>query len=133
MARASSFVVCGYSAAVLLLSGGVVQAQSSRISVNPQLAQRGKSLYTSVGCTICHSLGKGKTVAGPDLLGVTDRRSEEWLRRWLRAPETMYDSDSIAKSLVYQANGAKMPNQHLKDADIDALVNYLAQETEKKR
>ncbi len=129
----ASVGVCGFTAAVLCLSASVVQAQASRISVNPQLAHRGRSLFTGVGCTICHSIGKGKTVAGPDLLGVTDRRSEDWLRRWLRAPETMYDSDSIVKSLIYQANGAKMPNQHLKDADIDALINYLAQETEKKR
>ena len=133
MTRAFSFFVCGFTAAVLSLSGRVVQAQESRISVNPVLAQRGRSLYTSKGCTICHSIGKGNTVAGPDLLGVTDRRSEDWLKRWIRAPETMYDSDSIVKSLMYRANGAKMPNLHLKDADIDALINYLAQEDQKKR
>ncbi len=132
MIRPSSFVAYGFSAAVLFLSGGVVQAQESRMNVNPALAQRGRSLYTSKGCTICHSIGRGKTVAGPDLLGVTDRRSEDWLKRWLRAPEAMYQSDSIARSLVYQANGTKMPNQHLNDADIDALLNYLAQETQKK-
>ncbi len=95
------------------------------------LASRGKSLFTSRGCTGCHSIGKGKQ-AGPDLLGVTDRRSVDWLKRWLHAPESMYDSDSIAKGLLADAKGIKMPNLRLNDADIDALISYLAAESQKK-
>ncbi len=132
MARASGFVVCGFTAAVLFLSGSVVQAQESSMSVTPGLARRGMSLYATKGCMICHSIGQGRTLAGPDLLGVTDRRSEDWLKRWLHAPEAMYESDSIARSLVANAKGAKMPNLHLNDADIDALIKYLAVETQKK-
>ena len=44
----------------------------------------------------------------------------------------MYDSDSIAKGLLADAKGIKMPNLRLNDADIDALISYLAAESQKK-
>ena len=133
MIHASRLVVFGFIAAVSLLSGRVAQAQAdSSMSVNPVLAERGKSLFPNKGCSICHSIGGGRSLAGPDLLGVTDRRSVDWLKRWLQAPAAMYDSDPVAKRLVRDAKGAKMPNLHLSDADIDALINYLAQESQKK-
>src|SRR6266576_5460739 len=132
MVRASKFAVCGFAAAALFLSGAVARAQGSSMTVNPTLAQRGKSLFTSKGCTGCHTIGKGRG-AGPDLLGITDRRSAEWLKRWLHAPEAMYESDSVAKGLLADAKGIKMPNLHLNDTDIEALINYLAQETQNKK
>jgi len=66
-------------------------------------------------------------------MGVTDRRTPEWLRAWVKAPESMLDSDSTAKALLAEAKGAKMPNLHLNEADIDALLSYLAQESQKKK
>ncbi len=124
--RATQLGLCTLIVGALMLVGSIAQAQA-----NPALASRGKSLFTSRGCTGCHSIGKGKQ-AGPDLLGVTDRRSVDWLKRWLHAPESMYDSDSIAKGLLADAKGIKMPNLRLNDADIDALISYLAAESQKK-
>jgi cytochrome c2 len=133
MVRAFRFApLFGLAAAALFLTGGVAQAQGTGMTVNPALAQRGKSVFSSKGCTGCHTVGKGKA-AGPDLLGVTERRTPEWLKQWLHAPESMFDSDSTAKALLDAAKGTKMPNMHLNDADIDALMNYLAQETEQKK
>ena len=130
MMRVSRFAWCGLVVAALLSSAAVAQAQSG-MTVNPALAQRGKSLFQNKGCTGCHSIGKGK-LSGPDLLGVTDRRSADWLKLWLKDPTPMLSSDSIAMSLLADAKGAKMPNLRLNDGDIDALMNYLAQETAKK-
>ena len=93
--------------------------------------RRGKTLFTNRGCTACHTIGKGKS-SGPDLLGVTERRTPEWLKQWIKAPESMLGSDSIANALLAEYKGVKMPNLHLSDADVDALISYLAQESQKK-
>jgi len=124
--RATQLGLCTLIVGALVLVGSIAHAQA-----NPALVSRGKSLFTSRGCNGCHSIGKGKQ-AGPDLLGVTDRRSVDWLKRWLHAPESMYESDSIAKGLLADAKGIKMPNLRLNDADIDALISYLAAESQKK-
>jgi cytochrome c2 len=90
------------------------------------LATRGASLFTQRGCNACHTIGKGQ-LAGPDLAGVTSRRSQDWLKRWLKDPTAMLDSDSTAKELLKQAKGVKMPNMKLDDSAVDALIAYLAQ------
>jgi cytochrome c2 len=127
---ASQLARCRIIATALLLAPMVAQAQETAASINPALAGRGKSLFTSRGCTGCHTVGKGKS-AGPDLAGVTTRRTADWLKQWLKAPESMFDSDSTAKALLAAAKGTKMPNMHLNDADIEALISYLAQAGEK--
>lgn len=69
-------------------------------------------------------------MAGPDLLGVTERRDVAWLRRWLKAPDQMIVTDSIGQALFIAANKTKMPNLKLTDQEVEALINYLAQETQ---
>ena len=132
MMRTSRLALCGLVLGALVVSGAVAQAQQSAMAIDPGLAKQGKSLFQKKGCNGCHTIGKGR-MAGPDLLGVTDRRTGDWLKRWIKAPDLMYDSDSIAKGLIADfAQMAKMPNLHLSDAEVDALVNYLAQESQKK-
>lgn len=107
-----------------------VAAQSS-ITVDPKLAKQGKTLFTNRGCTACHAFGK--KLAGPDLVGATERRDQDWLRRWLKSPDTMLQSDSIAQALLVQYQNVKMPNLKLSDADVDALLHYIQQESDKRK
>jgi nitrite reductase (NO-forming) len=74
-------------------------------------------------CLACHSLGQGKKL-GPDLAGVTKRRGDEWLTKWLRAPEKMLDTDADAKELRKQYS-IPMPNQNLSDAEIRQYIKYF--------
>ena len=71
----------------------------------------------------CHTIGGGKLV-GPDLKGVTERRKEDWLRKWLKNPDAMLQTDPIAKEMLKQYL-VPMPNQGLTDADIDALIAHF--------
>ena len=89
-------------------------------------AERGKKLFQERGCAACHSIGKGK-ITGPDLLGVTKRRDEEWLKKWLKSPDTMIMTDPIAKEMlgVYMV---PMPNLGLNDEEIDVLIDYFEYE-----
>jgi mono/diheme cytochrome c family protein len=106
--------------------------QGSAPTVDPALAKKGKSMFASKGCNGCHSVGGGKR-AGPDLAGVSERRDADWLRRFLKDPPTMLTTDSIAAAMLVEYKNVKMPNMKLTDADIDALIHYIADETAKKK
>ena len=76
-------------------------------------------------CVACHAIagGEGKKI-GPDLLGVTQRRGEQWLERFLKAPEQMFGSDPTAKALLDKYK-VPMPNQNLSDAEIRGYIKYF--------
>jgi nitrite reductase (NO-forming) len=86
-------------------------------------AVRGKLDFESK-CLACHSIGEGKKL-GPDLAGVTKRRSDAWLTRWLKAPEKMLESDADAKAMLKEFNNLPMPNQSLGDAEIKQYIKYF--------
>jgi protein SCO1/2 len=66
-------------------------------------------------------------MAGPDLAGVAQRRSADWLKRWLKDPTAMFGNDSTADAILAEAKNVKMPNMKLGDSDIAALIAYLAE------
>jgi nitrite reductase (NO-forming) len=86
-------------------------------------AIRGKLSFESK-CLACHTLGGGRKL-GPDLAGVTKRRNESWLTRWLKSPERMLESDADAKAMLKEYNNLPMPNQSLSDAEIREYVQYF--------
>lgn len=110
-------VVFGAACVALMLSATQANAQ------NDAAMKRGKMLWTNRGCGSCHGIGKKQ--AGPDLAGVEQRRSREWLNRWLKETDVMLTSDSTAMGLLAEWKGIKMPKQALTDQDIEALLAYL--------
>ncbi|MGE0367387.1 MAG: cytochrome c family protein [Candidatus Dadabacteria bacterium] len=101
------------------------------VTLGQSEAEKGKQLFQQKTCAACHTIGGGK-LAGPDLAGVTERREEEWLKKWLKSPDTMVMTDPIAKELlgVYMV---PMPNLGLTDEEIDALIEYLESEDAAKK
>jgi len=77
-------------------------------------------------CLACHAIagGEGKKL-GPDMLGVTKRRDEDWLARWLKSPEQMIAADPTAKELLKKYNNVPMPNQNLSDEEIRQYISYF--------
>jgi len=114
----------------IALAPAVAAAQGS-VTVDPSLAKTGKSLFTSRGCNACHAFGK--KLAGPDLVGATERRDLAWLRRWLKSTDEMLESDSIAQALLVEFQNVKMPNLKLSDQEVEALIHYMQQESQKKK
>lgn len=112
---------------VLVLMGFTLFVPVSRADE----AETGKKLFQERGCAACHTIGKGK-LTGPDLSGVTKRRDEEWIKKWLKSPETMLMSDPVAKELLQQYM-VPMPNQGLSDQDIEALIDYFEYEDSNKK
>ena len=86
-------------------------------------AVAGKLAFESK-CLACHSVGQGKKL-GPDLAGVTKRRSDAWLTRWLKSPEKMLQTDADAKAMLKEYNNLPMPNQSLGDAEIKQYLKYF--------
>ena len=109
-----------------LVTTSIARAQDG-VKVDPALADQGAKVWKSKSCDGCHTIGKGKR-AGPDLAGVTSRRTSEWLTTWLKDPPAMAKSDDAAKAMVKESQGVVMPNFHLKDDEIKALINYVARE-----
>jgi nitrite reductase (NO-forming) len=86
------------------------------------VAQTGKLAFESK-CLACHTIAGGDKV-GPDLYGVTKRRDQGWLTRWLKSPEQMLQSDATAKGLLDKYK-LPMPNQGLSDAEIKQYIAYF--------
>jgi nitrite reductase (NO-forming) len=86
-------------------------------------AVAGKLAFESK-CLACHSVGGGKKL-GPDVAGVTKRRSKDWLARWLKEPERMLQTDADAKAMLKEYNNLPMPNQSLGDAEIRQYLKYF--------
>lgn len=91
---------------------------------------RGENLFYT-RCNDCHSIGTGKGI-GPDLYNISEKRDEKWLRRWLKEPDKMIEEkDPIAVALYNQYDKVPMPNLKLSDVDVDALLEFIKEESEK--
>lgn len=85
----------------------------------------GKALFVKA-CAACHTIGQGVRV-GPDLAGVTERRSEAWLKRFIPNPSRMIaEKDDTALKLSAEFNGLVMPDIGLSDPDVGDLLKYIS-------
>lgn len=86
--------------------------------------ERGNRLFTIKGCAGCHSFGRGKLI-GPDLQGVTARRTLPWLERMILKPEVMIREDPAAKALFGQYMAA-MGNQSVDpETELGPILSFL--------
>ncbi len=77
--------------------------------------EAGEALVKAYGCQACHRVGtaEGRPLY-PDLTTIKLRRTPAWEKRWLAKPEALIP-------------GTFMPDFHLSEAEIDAIVAYLFQ------
>lgn len=92
--------------------------------VNAALAATGQKLFTSKGCVTCHAFGR--KVIGPDLKGVANDRTAEWMTQQIMHPEVMIKSDPISMQLLAQYK-VPMTNQNVSADEAKALVEYIKQ------
>ncbi len=77
------------------------------------------------GCYSCHNIGGGDK-QGPDLQGVSSRRSKEWLHRFIPSPSTLNRSgDPAAADLFRRFAPVVMPDQALSAEEIDGLLAMI--------
>jgi mono/diheme cytochrome c family protein len=113
-------------------SGGEVVTVNPDFKVDSELGEAGRALWTRKNCLGCHTVGVGRS-AGPDLFGVTERRPVDWLKSFLKNTGEMLDTDPVAMALLKQHRNQRMPNLHLTDQEVDALIHYLQLRTNERR
>jgi mono/diheme cytochrome c family protein len=99
-------------------------------SLNAQDAKKGKEIFDA-NCASCHGIqNRG---AGPALKDVHNRRSEEWLLKWIKNNEALRKSGDAQAIQVFNDNGgAIMPAfGSLADADIKDIIGYIKEESAK--
>lgn len=91
-------------------------------AVSKELAEQGEQLFKDKGCSACHAFGK--RVTGPDLAGVSQRRTARWIESQILHPDRMVKEDAISRQLFAQF-ALQMPNQGLTEAQAKAVVEYF--------
>ena len=90
---------------------------------DPALAADGDALLQAKGCTACHRVG-GDRLVGPDLAGVTQRRSPEFIVAMIVNPDSMLANDATAKQLLGEYY-TPMSNQGVTRQDAEALLEFF--------
>jgi len=90
--------------------------------VDKVLAEQGEKLFQTKGCSACHAFGK--KVTGPDLAGVTMRRTAQWMENQILHPDVMVKEDPISHALFAQF-ALQMPNQGLTPEEAKAVIEYF--------
>ncbi|MGZ8716349.1 MAG: cytochrome c [Gaiellaceae bacterium] len=114
---------CAAAAGVAVALAGAMLAGA--LSSNAAAAgQDGKAVFDQL-CQGCHTIGGGKLV-GPDLQGVAERRTADWVRAFVLEPDKVIAAgDPIAKQLVGEYNNVQMPNLGVTEAQIGQLLTFL--------
>lgn len=76
-------------------------------------------------CGVCHTIGGGRLV-GPDLAGVHDKRSQNWLIQFIKSSQAMVnDGDVDAVAIFKEFNGMPMPDATISENQILEVLSYL--------
>ncbi len=89
----------------------------------PASAQDGEKIFKQ-NCGACHMIGR--RLVGPDLTGITDKRSKEWIHSFVKSSQTMVKSgDPDAVAIFKEYNEIMMPDQPLSAGDVDQVLDYI--------
>lgn len=100
-----------------------VPKTSAELPTDAETLAKGEATFTAKGCGACHAFGS--KLVGPDLVGVTARRTPPWIARMILAPEVMIKEDPVAKQLYMEAM-TPMAKQGVAEEDMTALLAFLA-------
>jgi cytochrome c2 len=94
----------------------------AELSTDPDEIAEGKAVFEAKGCGACHQFGA--KLVGPDLIGVTKRRTVPWIEKMVRHPDKMTKEDPTAKGL-FATHMVQMTDQGVPNDDLDELIAYL--------
>lgn len=90
-------------------------------AIDPAMQKAGEDLFVAK-CSACHKVGK--RYIGPDMAGVTARRSPEWIMNMILNPDEMVAKDPIAKELLAEYS-SPMANQSLTEDESRKILEYF--------
>jgi cytochrome c2 len=87
-------------------------------------ADRGRETFEAA-CAACHTIGGGRLV-GPDLQGLHERRSEQWIIQFVQHSQALIASgDASAKALFEEYQEIVMPDQPFSVGEIREILAYI--------
>jgi mono/diheme cytochrome c family protein len=113
-----NYYVVSLTAIFLLIIGNT-------ISYSSEADQHEGAQYFKQVCVACHTINGG-TLVGPDLANVHERRSDEWLQKFITSSQTLINSgDPDAVAVFEQFNKIVMPDPPFSDDQITAIIAYI--------
>ncbi len=107
-----------------LLSGVIVVLFSIGYSGNAWAQDPGEQVYNTI-CFACHTIGGGRLI-GPDLDGVHENRSQEWLEEFIKSSQSMIKAgDAEAVALFEEYNSMLMPDAVASEEQIRQVLGYI--------
>ena len=94
-----------------------------------QSIQEGQTLF-GTKCYSCHNVGSGDKT-GPDLKGVTVRRTKEWLGEFVNGPASMNAKGDPTAKQLFNKFTTVMPDQALTQTQIDSILMMIEDLTNK--
>lgn len=114
---ASKFSIWRGTFGALLVAGWLSGSQ-------PASAQEsGKDIFQKA-CAACHSIGAGRLV-GPDLKGVSDRRPEDWLIKFIKSSASLVKSGDKTAQALFDEYKMPMPDQALSDEQVKKVLAHI--------
>jgi mono/diheme cytochrome c family protein len=115
-----------WSDVVVLTAVTIIGGVSGAVAQDPagQAVGSAQELFQT-RCAVCHTIGGGRLV-GPDLSGVDQRRSEEWIIAFVQHSQQMVaagDPDAVA--IFEEYDQIMMPDQDLYDEEIRGIIEYI--------
>jgi len=126
--RAHHFIIFSFLALFLTLNPAQSMASGD--------AAKGKWLFDEIKCKRCHSLTERPKI-GPGLKGITQRRSQEWLVKWLKDPQATWEEndEETQKMRQWREDRAgdrktRMKIPPLGETDAINIIAYMKQNDE---
>lgn len=93
------------------------------------MAKTGQELFKS-NCITCHTIGEKKLV-GPGLKGLLDRRTPEWVAKWISNSQALIqEGDSAAVALFKEYNETMMPSYSFSEEEMTGLIKFIDENQE---
>ena len=89
--------------------------------INQSMADEGEVIFNRI-CSACHKLDQ--KFIGPALIGVTKRRTPEWIMNMIMNPEQMVKKNAQARRL-HMEYASSMVYQGLTEAETRSILEYF--------
>jgi mono/diheme cytochrome c family protein len=91
-------------------------------ALDPAMAGKGMVIFNAK-CGACHKM-TDQAIVGPGLLGVTKRRTPEWIMNQITNPEEMEAKDPVGQALLAK-HMTQMTFQNVTDEETRQILEYF--------
>lgn len=117
-----SRIVLADDSTVDMNNQGIGPVKNAQVGpLDEKLAAQGKTIFETK-CAACHKFGE--RYVGPDIAGVTKRRTPSWIMNMILNPAEMTQKDPIAQELLGTFL-TQMTVQNVTEADSRAILEYF--------